>query len=57
VPAQWSLNQLAYELAFGVGNFGASAAISLVMLLIGVIGAVVVLRATTIFRTDLAGEH
>lgn len=52
IPQPWSPNQLSYEFAFGLGNFGASAAISLLMLLIGLAGAILVLRATTIFRVD-----
>ncbi|MBC8160805.1 MAG: sugar ABC transporter permease [Roseiflexaceae bacterium] len=54
IPQPWSPNQLGYEFAFGLGNFGASAAISLLMLLIGLAGALLVLRATTIFRVDAA---
>lgn len=52
IPQPWSPNQLGYEFAFGLGNFGASAAISLLMLLIGLLGAILVLRATAIFRVD-----
>jgi multiple sugar transport system permease protein len=52
IPQPWSPNQLGYEFAFGLGNFGASAAISLLMLLIGLVGALLVLRATTIFQID-----
>lgn len=54
IAPTWSPNQLGYEFAFGLGNFGASAAISLLMLLIGLLGAILILRATTIFRTDVA---
>lgn len=55
IPQPWSPNQLGYEFAFGLGNFGASAAISLLMLLIGLSGALLVLRATTIFRVNAEG--
>jgi multiple sugar transport system permease protein len=54
ISPTWSPNQLSYEFAFGLGNFGAAAAISLLMLLIGLLGAVLVLRATTIFRVEAA---
>lgn len=53
ISPTWSPNQLGYEFAFGLGNFGASAVISLLMLLIGLGGAVLILRGTEIFRTDL----
>lgn len=54
IPQPWSPNQLGYEFAFGLGNFGASAAISLLMLAIGLVGAMLVLRGTTIFRVEAA---
>jgi len=52
IDANWAPNQLGYTFAFGLGNFGASAAISLVMLLIGLIGAVLVIVATDFYRTE-----
>lgn len=55
IPQPWSPNQLGYQFAFGLGNFGASAAISLLMLLIGLAGAVIILRATTIFHVEAEG--
>lgn len=56
IPSPWSPNQLGYEFAFGLGNFGASAAISLLMLLIGLLGALLILKGTAIFRVDSAAE-
>jgi len=53
ISPTWSPNQLGYEFAFGLGNFGASAVISLLMLLIGLAGAVLILKGTEIFRTDV----
>jgi multiple sugar transport system permease protein len=53
ISPTWSPNQLSYEFAFGLGNFGASAVISLLMLLIGLVGAILILKSTAIFRTDL----
>jgi multiple sugar transport system permease protein len=50
--ADWSPNQLAYSYAFMIGNFGVSAAISLTMMLIGLIAAVVIIRYTGFYRTD-----
>ena len=52
MPQQWSPNQLAYTMAFGLGNFGASAVLSLVMLIAGWVAAYVVIRATGFFRFD-----
>jgi multiple sugar transport system permease protein len=49
VPAQWAPNQLAYIFAFGLGNFGAASALSLLMLLIGLGAAYVVIRWTGFF--------
>ena len=49
VPAQWSPNQLAYAFAFGLGNFGAASALSLLMLLIGLGAAYVIIRWTGFF--------
>jgi len=48
----WSPNQLSYAFAFELGNFGAAAALSLMMLLIGLVGALLVIRVTNLFRTD-----
>ncbi len=50
----WSLNQLSYAYAFELADFGKSAAISLLMLAIGLGGAILVIRLTDFFRTDVA---
>jgi multiple sugar transport system permease protein len=50
VPSQWSPNQLAYSFAFDLGNFGAAAALSLLMLLVGLGASYVVIRATGFFN-------
>ena len=52
IDPTWSPNQLGYTFAFGLGNFGASAAISLVMVLIGLLGAILVIVATDFYRTS-----
>ena len=49
VPAQWAPNQLAYAFAFGLGNFGAASALSLLMLAIGLGAAYVIIRWTGFF--------
>lgn len=50
VPQQYAPNQLAYALAFELGNFGAAAALSLVMLLVGLGAAYAVIKATGFFH-------
>jgi multiple sugar transport system permease protein len=52
VPNPWSPNQLGYYFAFTLGNFGASAAVSLIMLLIGLAASYVVVQWTGIFRIE-----
>ena len=52
IGSNWSPNQLSYTFAFQYGNFGAAAALSLMMLLIGLIGALLIIRGTNLFRTD-----
>ena len=49
VPAQWAPNQLAYAFAFDMGNFGAAAAMSLLMLVVGLGAAYVVIQWTGFF--------
>ena len=52
ISPTWSPNQLAYYFAFTQGNFGAAAAISLLMVALGLAGALLIIRATGFFRTD-----
>jgi len=52
VPPQWAPNQLAYSYAFDVGNFGAAAALSLLMLGIGLAGGYVLIRWTGFFKLE-----
>ena len=54
VPNPWSPNQLGYYFAFRLGNFGAAAAISLIMLLTGVVAAYAVVQWTSLFKSDLS---
>lgn len=54
VSPTWSPNQLSYYFAFNYGNFGAAAAISLLMVAIGLAGALIIIRLTGFFRTDAA---
>ncbi len=52
VPAQYAPNQLAYAFAFDMGNFGAAAALSLLMLLVGLGAAYVVIKWTGFFHIE-----
>jgi multiple sugar transport system permease protein len=52
VPAQYSPNQLAYSFAFELGNFGAAAALSLLMLLVGLGAAYLVIKWTGFFHLE-----
>ncbi|MBV9228891.1 MAG: sugar ABC transporter permease [Chloroflexi bacterium] len=52
ISPTWSPNQLGYYFAFSLGNFGAAAAISLLMVAIGLIGATLIIRVTGFFSTD-----
>ena len=52
VPDTWSSNQLAYQLAFRYGDFNGAAAISLDLILIGLVAATIIIRRTGLFRTE-----
>jgi len=52
VPLVWSPNQLAYSFAFDLGNFGASAALALIMLIIGLGASYLMVRWTGFFNMD-----
>jgi multiple sugar transport system permease protein len=54
ISPTWSPNELAYTFAFTNGNFGAAAAISLLMVALGLAGALAIIRLTGFFRTDAA---
>src|SRR5579872_3663715 len=56
ISQYWSPNQLSYYFAFNIGNFGAAAAISLLMVAIGLAGATLIIRATGFFRTDATAD-
>jgi len=56
VNRYWSPNQLSYAFAFELGQFGYAAAISLILLAIGLAGAIVIIKRTGFFRTDTLGS-
>lgn len=50
----WAPNQVAYWFAFDLGNFGAAAALSLLMMLIGLVGAYIVITRTGLYDIERA---
>jgi multiple sugar transport system permease protein len=52
VPDTWSANQLAYQLAFRYADFNAAAAIAVDLLAIGLVGAVLIVNRTGLFRPE-----
>lgn len=56
ISPTWSPNQLSYSFAFTIGNFGAAAAISLLMVAIGLLGATLIIRVTGFFSTDATAD-
>src|SRR3954453_7101320 len=52
VPDTWSANQLAYQLAFRYADFNGAAAIAVDLLVIGLIGAVIIVTRTGLFRAE-----
>ena len=52
VPRVWSPNQLAYNFAFEMGNFGAASALSLILLAIGLGAAYLIIRWTGFFNIE-----
>jgi multiple sugar transport system permease protein len=51
IAESWSLDQLAFELAFTAGDFGGASALSLMLLVPSLLGALIV-----IFKTDMFEE-
>jgi multiple sugar transport system permease protein len=56
VSAYWSPNQLGYAFAFELGNFGAAAALSMLLLVIGIVAAFIIIRATSLFKTESSSD-
>lgn len=54
VSPTWSPNQLAYAFAFTYGQFGAAAALSLLMIFIGMVAAFIIIYGTKFYQTDAA---
>ena len=56
LSGQWSPNQMGYYYAFKLGNFGASAVVSVLMMFIGIVTAYVVIRVTNFYSTDFSSS-
>ena len=52
VATDWSLNQLGYTMAFNYGRFNEAAALSLELLLVSLVGSIIIVRLTGLFRAD-----
>jgi multiple sugar transport system permease protein len=52
VPDTWSSNQLGYQFAFRYGDFNGAAAVSVDLIVIGLIAAVLIIRRTGLFRIE-----
>ena len=52
VSDTWSANQLAYQLAFRYADFNGAAAIAVDLLMIGLVGAVVIVTRSGLFRAE-----
>jgi multiple sugar transport system permease protein len=52
VPDTWSPNQLAYQTAFRYADFNAAAAIAVDLLLVGLLGAVLIVTRSGLFRAE-----
>jgi multiple sugar transport system permease protein len=52
VPDTWSSNQFAYQLAFRYGDFNTAAAVSVDLLVIGLLAAVLIVARTGLFKRE-----
>jgi len=52
VPDTWSANQLAYQIAFRYADFNGAAAIAVDLLLVGLVGALIIVTRSGLFRTE-----
>jgi len=50
----WSPNLISYNWAFGIGNFGAAAVISVLMIILGIVCAYAIIRATNFYSSEIA---
>jgi multiple sugar transport system permease protein len=57
IAESWSLDQLAFELAFTTGDFGGASALSLMLLIPSLLGALVVIFKTDMFEEAEVNRH
>lgn len=57
IAEAWSLDQLAFELAFTSGDFGGASALSLMLLVPSLLGALVVIFKTDMFEEATTSSH
>jgi len=57
LSSQWAPNQLSYYYAFRIGNFGASAVVSVMMMIIGIVTAYAVIRGTGFYSTEYTASE
>ena len=57
IAESWSLDQLAFELAFTTGDFGGASALSLMLLVSSLLGALVVIFKTDMFEEAEVNRH
>jgi multiple sugar transport system permease protein len=53
----WSPNLISYNWAFGIGNFGAAAVISVLMIILGIVCAYAIIRATNFYSSEIAVQN
>jgi len=52
IPDTWSVNQLAYQKAFRYADFNGAAAIAVDLLAIGLLGAILIVTRSGLFRAE-----
>jgi multiple sugar transport system permease protein len=57
IAEAWSLDQLSFELAFTSGDFGGASALSLMLLVPSLIGALIVIFKTDMFEDANVSRH
>ena len=56
IASSWSFDQLAYELAFKAGDFGGASALSIILLIPSLIGALIVIFKTDMFDVKITAD-
>jgi multiple sugar transport system permease protein len=56
IASSWSFDQLSYELAFKAGDFGGASALSIILLIPSLVGALIVIFKTDMFDVKTAAD-